>query len=413
MSKLPLKMEDLDKIVCEEIGIKMEYNDISHDIEIEDIGNVLGIYNPVTILGDLPVILENYLSNDYTGCNSDKIAKLLSVIAGMNRYNPVERMLSYCEWDGKSRFSELYDALHIDDEFYQTLLRKGLIQCISLALFNSLKKPFGADGMLVFKGSQGIGKTSLVSFLGHDPKLYKLGAYINPSDKDSVIMATSAWITELGELETSLNKSDAERLKAFITQDIDQYRPAYGRTYQKCPRHTTFMATCNSAKFLNDVTGSRRFWVIPVDDIDLDALHKIDALQLWHEVAVLAKDDPQSFRLTAAERNELERRNRDFQKTVTAQDEVEDIIHDAENNPSEYKYVDCTITDFIMYHNALSRYSVKAVGAALDACDITQKRKRNGERVSRVRCLPMPKSYTAAVYSSSKNNKAFGDTIPF
>lgn len=56
------------------------------------------------------------------------------------------------------------------------------------------------------------------------PQLCKLGQHLDSRDKDTYRRAVSAWIVEFGEIETTF-RSDLERLKAFITAEIDEYRP--------------------------------------------------------------------------------------------------------------------------------------------------------------------------------------------
>lgn len=414
MSKEQLTIVRLEEILREELGINVEQNEISRAYEIEDVGNVFGEYDPGSLINQLPIHVYDYVQHDYRCNGKNTVADYLAVIANKNRYNPVARMLSYSEWDGKYRLPALYSALGITDGFYQILIKKWLHQSIALA-FNDSRKPFGADGILVLNGAQGIGKTTVAKFFGcNNPKLYKLGQVLDTRDKDTMRRCLTSWIVELGELESTVNRSDGERLKAFITNETDEYRLPYDRVDTILPRRASLIATCNSDRFLNDITGSRRYWVVPIDSIDIDALNKIDAVQLWHEIKVLADSDPQGFRLTANEREELERRNSGFQKSVSAQDEVEDILHDAENNPSEYKYILCTVTDFKMQYNSLSKYNVDAIAKALGRCGIESDRKKVCGKSTRVRLLPMPKTYAAAVYSSSKiTSKAWGDSLPF
>ena len=122
---------------------------------------------------------------------------------------------------GKSRVNvgnflkQLYKILGIDDDdkLSRTLVYKWLLQALSLA-FNDELHPFGADGILVLQGEQGIGKTSFVRKIGVWPELTKTGLYVDSRDKDTTRRITSAWISELGELESSL-RSDLERFKAF------------------------------------------------------------------------------------------------------------------------------------------------------------------------------------------------------
>jgi predicted P-loop ATPase len=141
-----------------------------------------------------------------------------------------------------------------------------------LLCLNDYKNPFGADGVLTLNGRQGYGKTALARKLGISPQLFKAGLALDPKDKDSVLKATSCFIGELGEVETTM-KRDIPLLKAFITDSVDEVRPPYGRTTEAHIRRTSYIATCNSPDFLLDTTGNRRFWTIPCEmPFDLAAL---------------------------------------------------------------------------------------------------------------------------------------------
>ena len=190
------------------------------------------------------------------------------------------------EWDGHDRLPELYDIMRINDfdDLSKTLVHKWLLMSLAL-LENRFDDAFGADGILVIQGPQGIGKTSLVSKLGLSPKYTKIGLYVDTRDKDTIIRATSAWICEMGELETTL-KSDMERLKAFITADYDRYRLPYARSDTTIVRHTSFIATCNSDKFLVDETGSRRFWTVPCQEIFFDLGEAFAILSTFSQMLV-------------------------------------------------------------------------------------------------------------------------------
>ena len=79
-----------------------------------------------------------------------------------------------------------------------------------------------------------------------------------------------------------MRKADARALKAFVSSQMDSYRPAYGRNCVDVPRSTVFVGTTNDAEFLVDATGSRRFWVVEVGACDPDALAEARD-QLWAE----------------------------------------------------------------------------------------------------------------------------------
>ena len=370
-----------------ENGISVRYNVITKEAEIQGVNS---IFNPETLAADLHIILHDQLKKEFR-CTKELVADLLGVVSGKYRFNPVIDMLRDVKWDYTERVVPLFEILHLptEDNLSRTLVSKWLFQCWAMAQ-NELKNGYGADGLLVLQGPQGIGKTSFVRKLGVRPELVKLGQYIDTHDKDTTRRCTSAWIVELGELETTL-RSDLERLKAFITAERDEYRLPYGRADQIQARRTSLIATCNTVRFLIDPTGSRRFWTVPVEKIDLDRLAEFDALQLWAEVKDLAADKPNHFRLTREEQAQLARRNLEHEKPLKGQLEVEDIINTARAEPGSFEWRDGTVSEFKTYNDTLRGYSIQQISQALDKLGLTTQKKRLSGPVHRVRNLPFRK----------------------
>ena len=178
-------------------------------------------------------------------------------------------------------------------------------------------------------------------------------------------------------------------MKAFITSATDSYRLPYARSDSNLLRRTSFAATANSDRLLVDPTGSRRFWTIPVETIDLEALDKLDPVQLWQQVQNdVTTYGRQSFRLTPIEQRLLAERNSHHERPLKAQPEIEDILTDAEDNPSLYKWENMTVSDFKSYYTNLSRYSVEQIGKALDKLNIHAERKSIDGKQVRARKLP-------------------------
>lgn len=220
-----LDLETFEQYLLEN-GISVRYNVITKEAEIQGVNS---IFNPETLAADLHIILHDQLKKEFR-CTKELVADLLGVVSGKYRFNPVVDMLRDVKWDYTERVEPLFEILHLplEDNLSRTLVSKWLFQCWAMAQ-NELKDGYGADGLLVLQGPQGIGKTSFVRKLGVRPELVKLGQYIDTHDKDTTRRCTSAWIVELGELETTL-RSDLERLKAFITAERDEYRLPYVNT---------------------------------------------------------------------------------------------------------------------------------------------------------------------------------------
>ena len=159
------------------------------------------------------------------------------------------------------------------------------------------------------------------------------GVTIDLDNKDSVIQATGKWITELGELDSTL-KREQSALKAFLTSSKDTYRQPYAKVAVNKPRRTSFCATVNPKEFLNDETGSRRYWVVQPESIDVERLKELDEAwfqQLWIQVyETLYLQNPQGFRLTDEERKRLEKHNEQFNKPLPGELEImEKLMWDA------------------------------------------------------------------------------------
>ena len=367
--------------------ITVKLNVISHEVEV---GGVSTEYNPESLRNDLPVILLDELKQRYR-CDKQTVCDLLNLIAGKRRYNPVLELIDAGEWDGTDYFGQLVKILGIreTDVLSQTLLYKWAVQCYRL-LHNAPGAAVGADGMLVLQGPQGVGKTSFVRQIGIRPDFVKLGQWLDPHDKDTYRRCISAWIVELGEIETTL-RSDLERLKAFITNEVDEYRLPYARADNKSPRRTSFVGTCNSEQFLIDPSGSRRFWTICVGDIDINRLTTFPALRFWRQIKKLSKGNLDEFRLTNEERQQLELRNTTHEKPLKAQMEIEDIFAEAKADPNSYEWRMVTVSEFKAEYSVLSRYDVSQIGRALDRLGRKMQRVQDGGKRKRLRELPCHK----------------------
>ena len=241
--------------------------------------------------------------------------KLLAI-----EYNPVKDWMESKPWDGQSRLQAFLDSItSADTSLKEMLMKKWLISCVAAAC-----EPNGVslEGILVFQGAQGLGKTLWFKRLAdYDEGWLLEGATLNPSDKDSVKQAVSHWLVELGELQSTFKRSDMDQLKAFCTKKVDELRLPYDRAFTTYQRRTAFYASVNEREFLIDTTGNRRFWVIPVTGIDVN--HGVDMQQLWAEVKeTMYREGQQNWFLSPDERAQLQESN----ELYRTQSSVEDLI---------------------------------------------------------------------------------------
>lgn len=335
-------------------------------------------------------LLYSELQGCYKRCTLDTIAGYLNIVATRNIYNPVAELLVETKWDGQDRIAELCDIIGIaeNDDLSRTLVQKWLMQSIAL-LQNDIETPFGADGVLVLQGAQGTGKTSLFKRLAMRREFFKDGVTLNFSDKDTTIRATSCWIAELGEIESTTLKSDVERLKSFITAEVDEYRRPYARGDTRSARHTSFCGSCNNIDFLSDQTGNRRFWTVESSGrINFQQLTPEKVEQIWAQAsALLHEGGLQSFRLTDSERDALAARNSSHTVKMKGEAEIEDLLNSSGKH--EMAYREMTITEWKDLHlNVLRPYSAVQIGKVLDKLGVEMKAKRVNGKVIKVRLLP-------------------------
>jgi putative DNA primase/helicase len=77
-------------------------------------------------------------------------------------------------------------------------------------------------------------------------------------------------------------------LKQFFSQQIDRFRPSYGRYAQDFPRQTQFWGSTNQDAYLRDYTGNRRFWPLYCTTVKRKWVVEFRD-QLWAEAVHLYK----------------------------------------------------------------------------------------------------------------------------
>ena len=313
------------KQALQELGITIRYNLLLKEPEVSGLPECYSSENAVNVL---PIYLMDYLKScGYKGVSIQTIDGCLSCISDQNRYNPVAEFLKSQEWDNTDRLQEIYSILGVTIPKYQTYIKKWLIQCIALGL-NDENNAIGAEGVLVLQGEQGLAKTSFFRMLSPFPRWFVAGAVIDLKDKDTVIKALSGWLTELGELDSSL-KREQSSLKAFITSPEDRIRPPYARNQTRTPRRTSFCGTVNPQDYLRDETGSRRFWTIPIEHIDKKTLFSLShewVTQLWAQIYVMYQQNKNGFRLTSEEMKTLQNDNQEFSIPLDYETEIKEML---------------------------------------------------------------------------------------
>jgi hypothetical protein len=114
----------------------------------------------------------------------------------------------------------------------------------------------------VLEGPGGLRKSTLVKVLAG--KAWFSDTHMDLSrGKEGQEQVQGLWVYEIAEL-ASFSKSDLQLIKAFVSAEVDRYRPSYGRVVEAYPRQCVMIGTTNEKHWLRDRTGNRRWWPIAV-----------------------------------------------------------------------------------------------------------------------------------------------------
>jgi hypothetical protein len=201
--------------------------------------------------------------------------------ARQNSFHPVRDYLAGLTWDGTPRLDEwlIKYAGAEDTPYTRAVSAKPLIAAVRRAQRPGTK----FDEMLVLEAPQGYNRSSALRILAVNDEWFTDDIPLNADSKVVIERLSGKWIAEASELK-GMRKGDVEHLKAMLSRQVDRARLAYDRTPTEYPRQSVFIGTTNSASYLRDMTGDRRYWPVAVERFDLEAL-KANRDQLWAEAA--------------------------------------------------------------------------------------------------------------------------------
>ena len=168
-------------------------------------------------------------------------------------------------------------------DLWQQCFKKWLVAMVGCVLDEKVIN----HTVIVFSGKQGLGKTTWVEKLVPKPlKEYLFSGTINPNNKDTLVQLSECMLINLDELE-NLNRSEIGSLKEIITKTQIRMRKAYGHNNETMPRRASFAGSVNTAQFLNDSTGSRRFLCFELEGIKYQ--HNVDINMAFSQALYLFK----------------------------------------------------------------------------------------------------------------------------
>lgn len=231
--------------------------------------------------------LEQYLEFTYGISSPTKVLKALAIAADKAAFHPVRNYLNSLSWDGTPRIETLFNLFlgAEDSEYTRQISRKWFTAAVSRVFKPGCK----FDNMIIFVGTEGKGKSTLVDKLG-SPWFSDTPVDLR-NKKESMEELQGVWIMEWGEL-TSFRTASVEQVKNFVGKRIDRFRAPYGRRVDDYPRQCIFMGSTNLMEFLNDPDGNRRFWPVLIEAVPIrfsvhDDFTPEIKNQIWAEAMVM------------------------------------------------------------------------------------------------------------------------------
>jgi predicted P-loop ATPase len=226
-----------------------------------------------TYLTDRHIAYISTVIEGYYGVSVAKelVCTAIDTAASSNGYDPVTAWIEGNSWDSVSRLDSWLPRIlgltpkHERYNLYASYGRAALLAIVR-NIYSLDTDPVLAQHILMFKGEQNSGKSTLTSVLGATSYIGRdyfsdEEIRIDGKSQDLIQLFRGKFLMEIPEL-ASFNKKDYELIKSFITRSRLEGRLAYDRTWTKQNRATYFVGTTNALVPLGDPTGNRRFLLV-------------------------------------------------------------------------------------------------------------------------------------------------------
>lgn len=228
-----------------------------------------------------------------SGFPASGIGRAWTYEAHKARYHPLIEYFNGLSWNGQDIFNQFMAAFDFDDPCFAKIINWRFMHGVVGKVLNQ-----DQNFMMVINGRQGVGKSTLSRWICPTQKYFVEGT-LNPEHNDTKLRIISNLLWEVGELQYTTRKADVDALKNVITLQEVKVRPPYHRHDIAKKVSCSFIGTINEngAGFLNDPTGSRRFAVVKVNEIDWQHYTRLDKEQLWAQITATYKGGERGYLL--------------------------------------------------------------------------------------------------------------------
>lgn len=224
--------------------------------------------------------LRGYIEQKYHLYSPNKLEDALRMRFSQKRYHPVRDKIKSLVWDGKPRIKRLLiDWMKADDCPYSEEVSRLIFAGGIHRVFNPGCK-FEDMAVLIGK-KQGEGKSTFVRWLAMEDRFFR---EVNEIDGQRGIEAVEgAWICEVNELLALKRTKEVEAAKSYFSRQTDTYRKPFDRRITENPRQCIFIGTTNTAEFLTDKTGNRRYYPVVCNNSGRELFEHKEELRAYIE----------------------------------------------------------------------------------------------------------------------------------
>lgn len=185
-------------------------------------------------------------------------------------------------WDGVLRVASFFDRyFKVEPSPYATAV--SLYAWTALA-GRVMAPGCQADMIPVLVGEQGAGKSTGLAAMAPTPETFKT-IHVGLKDSDLSRKMRGLLVGEMAELGGLSRKAEADGIKAWVTNKIENWTPKYLEYETAFARRCVFFGTTNDESFLGDDTGERRWLPLTMSaggSVDVAGVAR-DREQLWAE----------------------------------------------------------------------------------------------------------------------------------
>jgi hypothetical protein len=225
----------------------LRHNQFTGDYEISGSfppdGGPKDVLRPFEDPKDTLLVTLYFQANGFARASKTTSFDAIAHVALEHPYHPIRDYLNRLRWGGTERVSLLfqkYFSAELPADQHERDSHVAYLEHISTCFMVGAVARIMQPGCkhdhvpVIVDPSQGTGKSLAIRELCSDPTWFTDNIPANLQDKDTKDALRGKWIVELSE--TPHVAKAVEQLKAFLSSQVDRYRPAYGRTTKDHPR---------------------------------------------------------------------------------------------------------------------------------------------------------------------------------